>query len=112
MSVGRPRESGDGAWVAFEDVEAGGGAEVEDYGGAFVGSDGESLRFTVEIDGGEAASGRGDQEKTESDWRDRTYVRTSSLRMTVAAWWTVSRSDPTVGSSDFTTASATRGSPM
>jgi hypothetical protein len=53
--------------VAFEDVEAGGGAEVEDYGGAFVGSDGESLRFTVEIDGGEAASGRGDQEKTESD---------------------------------------------
>lgn len=37
------------------------------------------------------------------------YVRTKSLRMTVAAWWTVSRKSVTVGSSDLTTASAMRG---
>lgn len=38
-----------------------------------------------------------------------THVLTSSLRITVAACCTVSRSEDTAGSRHFTTASTTRG---
>lgn len=112
VAIGRPRESGDRSLVTFKHVQSSSSLEVVDDGRTLVGTDCETLGLAVKVNGRVAVRETIESAKCEGRLREermQTYVLTSSLRITVAAWCTVSRRSVTVGSRDLTTASATRG---